>query len=120
MQVYWPDWLVEYYVRHDPWQHEPIEYVDEHVREDVEHYDARRVRFFIEKAMRGEEFDPIEVDCRWHYNHPGPPEVMDGHHRYVAAVILGLERIPVDFGGVVVVGEWLAGRRKGPPRGLSL
>jgi hypothetical protein len=109
MQVYWPEDFVDYYIENDPWEAKPIRFVAMDRRDKHEDYDVRRVRHFIDRLAAGEELEPIEVDCRWHHGSPGRPEILDGHHRYMAAVIMGCETIPMSFGGICVVGEWLAG-----------
>jgi len=109
MQVYWPDDFADYYSTRDPWQVEPIDHVPEIFRPHIKDYDERRVRHFIDLLAAGEELEPIEIDSKWHYNAPGPPQLLDGHHRYMAAVIMGCETIPMSFGGLCTVGEWLAG-----------
>lgn len=123
MQVYWPIWMANYYARHDPWKSKPREFLhdDQRFRSRGRGYDCGRVRYFLDLLARGEMFDPISVDCRWHGHFPGTPEVIDGHHRYVAAVIIGVEEIPISFGGVARVGDWLCGKIQSPPpeTGLS-
>ena len=108
--VYSPEWIYDYYAKRDPWKCKPVGFLDDSARVKVHNYDERRVRYFMDKLMQGEMFEPIDVDCRWFGGVPGPPEVLDGHHRYAAAIFLGIERIPISFGGVVRVCDWLSGR----------
>ena len=116
MQVYWPDEIIDYYSSRDPWKAKPIEFIAENRRHAHVDYDERRVRYFLDHLSKGLDLDPVEIDCRWHGYSPDPPNLLDGHHRYMAAVIMGCETIPMSFGGVCAVGEWLAGViDKAPP-----
>lgn len=110
VRIYWPQGMNDYYAENDPWKAEPIGYVDERKRYRIRDYDERRVAYFLDKLTLGLEVDPIGIDCRWYGMHPGPPEVVDGHHRYVAHVIYGAQHIPMSFGGLVVVKNWLEGK----------
>lgn len=115
VKVYWPFWLHDYYEKHDPWKAEPIGYRNERERCHTKKYDERRVAHFLDMLTLGLNVEPIQVDCRWYGTQPGPPEVVDGHHRYVAHVIYGARHIPMSFGGLVVVKEWLQGTREAWP-----
>ena len=99
----------------------PIEFVDEASRESLVSYDARRVRYFIERLRAGLPIDPISVESRAYQYRVcspvgwGPPYVDDGHHRFVAAVLTKTERIPATFGGLVTTINWLTGKRNTLP-----
>lgn len=119
-RCYWSQHLADYYTEHDPLRCEPIEYADDVERVKISDYDERRVRFFVDELHAGRKLDPIQIDSRWHYNRPDPPSVIDGHHRYVAAVIAGEKKIAADCGGVVSMIRWLEGKRKTVPKGFDL
>lgn len=115
-QVYWPDWLAAYYKRHDPRKSGPVcPYLDEQSRGGRRGYDVQRTRFFLREIENGIDLEPILVESRcfqYRVGSPiswGNPEVTDGHHRYVAAVLSRMKNIRVSFGGLVDHLRWLKG-----------
>ncbi len=83
-----------------------------------------RVHHFYNQLKQGKEVDPISVET---YVFParsggppawGPPEVVDGHHRFAAAVLAEVERIPMGFGGLVRQENWLTGKTDKVPEEL--
>lgn len=80
-------------------------------------YDIRRVRFFMDEILADRPIDPIFVDnevtpMRW--GGPiywGMPFIDDGHHRFIAHVLLGCDWIPASLGGFGGHHEWLRGER---------
>lgn len=71
-----------------------------------------RVRWFVESP---ELIDPIWVDNDTAGGWFGTPIVTDGHHRLLAAIRLGWERIPAEYSGVVAGLRYLQGRKKTSP-----
>jgi len=121
-QCYWPSWLSEHYNGFNPRRTKPIAYIEELRRDKVRNYDRRRVRFFLDEIAAGRKLAPIDVESRVYGYQSitappawGPPEVVDGHHRYVAAVLAGLKKIPANFGGLTSSIEWLIGKRDTVP-----
>jgi hypothetical protein len=92
----------------------PCDYVKDEERRTYSDYDERRIAYFIEKGRQYgvDTFTPIEIDTTWHgrWATPGPPVVMDGHHRLGAAVYLAVKRIPASCGGLVTTIDWLTGK----------
>jgi hypothetical protein len=117
--LYWPDWLWSYYADYDPWSYQPIKYYEEPARNEVTNYDERRVRYFMDRIVAGEKLSPIVVDWEWWGIRPSRLCLIDGHHRYMAAVLIGLEKIPCSYGGPVEALEWLRGKLRHVPSSLS-
>jgi hypothetical protein len=69
-------------------------------------YHIGRVRYFVENGI----VDPIEIDnvCD-HGNIYAVPIIIDGHHRFWAAIIRCDETIPVCYGGRLDLHAWLSG-----------
>lgn len=80
-----------------------------------------RVRHFYNLFKQGAEVDPIEVDNEVHQYRVGSPIswggplIMDGHHRFIAAILAGKRKIWADVGGLVSTIEWLQGKRPYEP-----
>jgi len=115
-KVYWPTWLAAYYARHDPRKPGPMtDYVEERFRSSRRGYDVQRVRFFLAEIRSGKILEPIIVESRcYQYRCGSPiswgsPEVMDGHHRYVAAILGRVKTISVHFSGLLDHLRWLKG-----------
>lgn len=80
-------------------------------------YDIKRVRFFLEVLRAGRAVDPIVVDndvrqpCLGSPVYWGTPFVDDGHHRFIAHVLLERDWMPAQLSGLVIHHEWLRGER---------
>lgn len=115
-EVYWPVWMRNYYARHDPRRPGPVsDFVPDDKRTRRRGYDVQRVRFFLNAIRQRRKLEPIQVEsscAQYRIGTPpawGPPQVVDGHHRFVAAVLSKKRRIAVSFGGVVDDLKWLRG-----------
>lgn len=78
---------------------------------------VRRVRYFVRHP---EKIDPICVDnmCSGPYIY-AVPVLVDGWHRYLAARVLGWEKIQIAYGGRIDVLEYLQGTTDTPPPDLE-
>lgn len=91
------------------WKGEVSDFVEMDKRR--QDYHLPRIKYFLEHH---EEIDrnPIELD--FHYG-PGPgvvpqsADLIDGHHRMIAAILLGKILIPLDFSGPMEILYWLMG-----------
>jgi len=114
--VYWPSWCERITYRR-VMRARPLE----HSNKRGDSYDPGRVRYFVERFKRGESVDPIRIDTdviQYSYGSPpvwGLPIIDDGHHRFVAAVLLRKRRIRAHIAGLVAYGEWLKGERRQLP-----
>lgn len=96
-RLYWPAWCSHHLTCPLP---SPVSrYVPEPKR--TQGYDAGRIRYFMDELQAGRPVDPIVID--------NGPTVNDGHHRLVAAVRAGRQRIPAWFIGPERLGKWLSG-----------
>ena len=111
---YWNDWLEEL-LHSDLSSFTPVSYRHERRRENVQNYDERRLKAILRDVVAGQPLDPIEVDWDWVGVSPVRIVVLDGHHRFVAAVRAKLEHIPVSYSGPVDALEWLRGKNTKPP-----
>lgn len=75
-------------------------------------WDLGRVHHFVQLLEARQELDPIVIDSRVYGLSWGPPFVWDGHHRFVAAVLVRRRRILASCGGLVTSIEWLTGERR--------
>lgn len=93
----------------------PVGYVSDKDRVHVLHYDVRRVLRLMNEFRAGKPWEPIQIDCQWHNNSPVRPVILDGHHRFAAAVFLKERAIAADYGGPVEMINWLAGKTRKVP-----
>lgn len=85
----------------DTWKH-PIK------TERTKNYHISRIIYFIEHP---EEISGIEVDnpCIDNGILPGC-EIIDGFHRIAAGIILGLERVDIEYGGRGDIEDYISGK----------
>lgn len=118
-KAYWPK-LVRTFTLAKVLRARPIcEYVS--IPRDTK-YDLGRVRHFMLEMRAGNAVDPIVIDTDVipgrSYGQPPiwlGPIITDGHHRFVAAVLLRRRRIPASISGLVSLAEWLTGKRRHYP-----
>jgi len=83
-----------------------------------------RVRYFYELLQRRKWLDPIEVENRVHQYRIcspvtwGGPEILDGHHRFCAAVLARKRRVMADVYGLESTKNWLTGKLRRLPEEL--
>ena len=74
------------------------------------HYHSGRVRYWVEMILQGEEIPPLLID-----NHCegltiyAEPILLDGHHRFAAAILTGQRTLPISYGGRVDLLRYLKG-----------
>ena len=73
-----------------------------------------RIRFFMENP---DQITPIEVENEGEGFFPVAANVEDGHHRLIAAYLLGWMTIPSEYEGWDEVRRYLVGKRGLPPKG---
>lgn len=128
-RAYWPRWCR--LIRLDAVRRSaPIaQYVDEHDPRrrnrfgsdgricSVNRHDHGRIRYFMDEIEAGREIEPIHVDVEWDpgWTRPLGPCIDDGHHRYMAAVLLRRRRVPATFTGPDELRGWLVGERRRRP-----
>lgn len=99
-------------------RHLPVEYCEPAARDA--NYDYGRLRYFYELLRAGGKIDPIEIDnvCSpsWPPYILPEPLIDDGHHRFWAALLANVERIPVSYSGRMDVLRYLQGKRETPPQ----
>jgi hypothetical protein len=116
--VYWPRWCAELTLRKVLRARSITEH-GTYPRDDK--YDLGRVRFFMQQFETSKPVDPIVIDQKVIARGWGCPPtwlgpiIDDGHHRFVAAVLLRKRRIPASVGGLVSLCDWLTGRRRTYP-----
>lgn len=73
-------------------------------------YHSGRVRYWIEMILQGEEIPPLLVDnhCEG-YTVYAQPIVLDGHHRFAAAILVGRRTLPISYGGRIDLLRYLEG-----------
>jgi hypothetical protein len=73
----------------------------------------QRILYFVHNPNR---ITPLEIECQCFNGHISTIlAIEDGNHRYLAAVFLGLETIPISFGGRMDMLDYLKGERKDFP-----
>ena len=77
-----------------------------------------RVRYFIDQLEAGKQLDPIDVDNACDRGFIYQPILVDGHHRFCAAILVGKRRIPVHYSGRMDTLRWLTGARRNAPGDL--
>lgn len=100
----------------DPMDYDPVvQHRSYHRR--TRRYHLGRIHYFAESMLLGEEIDPIEVnnEC-WGTRILPDPILLDGHHRFCAAAIIGRRTLRVNYGGRTDVLDWLRGARTRRPR----
>lgn len=119
--VYWPRFC-QYTLREVLASESRSEYG--HVERMVDPaWHAGRVRYFYEEFVAGRwlKVDPIDVESEAYATDlSGPiswggPFIVDGHHRFAAAVLARAPRIKASVGGLVSTRTWLTGRRRMAP-----
>lgn len=86
---------------------------DDYVGEEdrSKEYHKHRIEYFVSQLLQGKDLDPIEVDNECCYGRIYPqPVVVDGHHRLFAYILVGRDEIPVHYGGLVSVLDYLQGK----------
>lgn len=79
-------------------------------------YHRRRIRFFVDMLKSDEILDPITIDNDCHNGRVYPyPIVLDGHHRFIAHLVLNRRFMAVLYSGRTDVLSFLKGRRKTAP-----
>lgn len=75
-------------------------------------YDWGRIAYFLEKISDGSELGPIEIDndCA-NGNIYAQAVILDGCHRFAAAILAKQMCIPATYGGRIDLLEWLTGER---------
>lgn len=90
------------------WEHGPLDVYHDTmaIERDDPAYHQGRIQHFANHGIP----DPIEIDnyCGRNYVYPDP-EILDGHHRFAAAVIRGDRTIIAYYGGRTDLLEWLTG-----------
>lgn len=80
-------------------------------------YHQGRIHYFVQCLQDGIKLDPISIDNDCGHNLILPiPVVLDGNHRFIAHIILGIPRIPAHYGGRVDLLRYLEGKRMTPPK----
>lgn len=117
-KAYWPSWCSKIRLR-DVLRADPIsEYVEEDDGQRDDLYDHGRIRFFMDQLDAGRMIDPIRVDTDWLIRGTGlvpiptGASIDDGHHRFMAAVLLRKTHVPARFCGPDELREWLVGERR--------
>jgi hypothetical protein len=116
--VYWPGWcrtIVERPAK--VLAATPVHQFCEHGSrpDQTDHpFHLGRVRYFLDELQRGAAIAPIDVDqivfpTRGGPPSWGPPCVLDGHHRFMAAVLARTRRIPASCSGLCTSIDWLKG-----------
>jgi len=91
------------------------------VKEDRDNeYHISRIVYFINHPK---EISEIEVDNqtlanRYHCSILPNAQIIDGHHRLMAAAYLGMKKIKINYGGRMDVLNYLKGKRKFEPRDI--
>jgi hypothetical protein len=73
---------------------------------DADAFHLGRVHHFYQQLRRGRALDPILVESAVYL---GGPIIVDGHHRFAAAVLARRRRVPIAFGGLLTTLAWLRG-----------
>ena len=78
-----------------------------------------RVRYFVELLERGVTLDPVEIDNQCDRGHIYGPILLDGHHRFCAAILLKVPVLRARYGGRVDTLRYLTGKADLPPGDLT-
>ena len=113
--AYWPELIqkIEFDIKSATLK--PVGYVSDKDRVHVLHYDVRRVLRLMNEFRAGKPWEPIQIDCRWHNSNPTCVVILDGHHRFAAAVLLKERAIAAECGGPVDMINWLSGKTRKVP-----
>lgn len=98
--------------------HERVSFVPEEERDmaDVV-WHGGRVADLVDRIRKGEDVGPIQIDNFCDAGNIYPEVVvLDGHHRLVAAYLLGVETIEAIYGGRTDLLEWLTGQSDKEPQ----
>lgn len=112
--IYWPAWLDK--IARDR-RVDRVRPLAEHGFKRNRIYDIKRVRYFMDELRAGRDPDPIVIDSEARQDRVGSPIcwgfpfIDDGHHRFVAHVLLDREWLHARLSGVVIHHEWLRGER---------
>jgi len=114
-EVYWPAWVEA--IARDRRVDRVLPLAEYRSSPRDRFYDIKRVRFFVDQLRAGHALDPVVIDNEsrqyraGHRVYWGLPFVDDGHHRFIAHVLCGRDRMPASLSGLVVHHEWLRGDR---------
>jgi len=97
--------------------------IQSHWRTEVYGDDGRawhlgRIHYLAEGMWSGLPMEPIELDNDCTYETIGPPVIIDGHHRFLAAQLANAHAIPATYGGRCDILNYLRGKRKTAPKDL--
>ena len=93
----------------------PERFQPDAVRPNEPWWHLGRIEFFVREIREGRPLDPISIDMRWNHMSPTGLVLIDGHHRLCAADIMGVTRIPCEYGGLVDTLTWLEGQSDRAP-----
>lgn len=80
-------------------------------------YHRGRIVHFAELLAAGEDLEPVDIDnvCSGNYIAP-VPLMLDGHHRFTAAILANKPTLPMNYGGRCDLLRWLTGKSDRLPR----
>jgi len=89
--------------------------------DDIETRDASyapaRIRYFVDQINKGAKLGPLCIDnvCGGGNIYP-EPVLLDGHHRFAAAILTSTKHLMCEYGGRMDLLRYLQGRRLTAPQ----
>jgi hypothetical protein len=111
-----PEWLFGVTLEELVTGADPLPDYKETAEERDEAYDRGRIAFFRDQFLEGVKVTPLQLDCQCSGGRVyALPVMIDGWHRFSAALLAKIERVDVQFSGRVDLLRYLQGRRKTKP-----